>query len=92
MKLNKKLDDLCKQFAMDSVFTSRPCGDDDWERVMEFDWDDYRDYLSDFELCAEVYGYSPSYIHDKVVDEYESYCMFTTQVLTTVDRKYHDGI
>jgi hypothetical protein len=86
MKLNKELDNLCKEYAMGKVFTSRPCNDEDWERVMEFDWDDDRDYLNDFKLCEEVYGYSPSYTHDKVVDEYESYQMFVEQVLVITDR------
>ena len=78
--LSDEVIELCKNWAMDSVFYDRPYFKDDWDTVMSYDWDDTTEYPDEFMLSEQYQGYSTSYIHDILETEFSTYQTFARKI------------
>ncbi len=80
--MNEQILHVCKEQAMDTVFSSRPESSDDWEVVMSYDYDDYGVcYPEGFTVSENFEGYSTSYIKECLELEYSTNAVFAKKVI-----------
>lgn len=77
--LDPKVISICQGFALDTVFTRRPCSPTDFEKVMAYDWDEYQPYIQGFTPSEEYEGHLYC-IKDAVEDQYDTYTRFAEAI------------